>query len=547
MSADTSEGMGAGTRTLTRPETDLEVHPLNKIEQEWISPRPAAPEPVKEKKGRLARLRVSVWPWLVLIGAGQSVSALWPKRYNHTAFEDEGLYVYMGHQVIAHLFHGRRIVEYPGSYFSGAPGFYPVFAAIGDYFGGINGARFVSLIFAIIAMVGVCGIGTQLFGKVAGVIGAAAFSLCGSVIMLSHFATYDACMMAFVSMAAWLAVWSAKRDGLMWSPVIAILLMCAFLAKYAGAVYLPVVALLVATVGYPKYGRFAIRQAFMLILQTVAVTFAVLCVFGRSMFDGIESTTITRKILSRGTTKSMLLEVYHWVGPWLIIAAIGALFLIVMRRSIPVVLALMFGAVVGVAQQIHIHEQTSFSKHVGFGMLFAAPLIGALFAYLIERRQWLLKIVGLALVPLVFGYFLQPNGWLNSKNFLTFWPQDQTLVATLAKYYKQFPNKHILGEAPSPEKYALRKVVKNGAWNDTYQLYYKKLRGEPAYRLAVLQDHFGIIYLSYSTEFGHYVGSMIADKVTIDYKLRAKIPRYLRGKPAGYWLVFTLKTPTNGG
>jgi hypothetical protein len=543
MSADVS----SGTDTLTLPDVAQEVHQLNKVELEWISPRDETPIAAEEKPSRWARLRVSVWPWLILIGAGQSVSALWPKRYNHTAFEDEGLYVYMGHQVIAHLFHGRRIVEYPGSYFSGAPGFYPVFAAIGDYFGGIEGARFVSLIFAIVAMIGVCGLGTQLFGKVAGVVGALAFSLTGSVIMLSHFATYDACMMAFVASAAWLGTWSAKRDGLMWSPVVAALLTCAFMAKYAGGLYTPVVALLVAAAGYPKYGKFAIRQALSLVLQTVALTFAILAIFGRSMFPGIKSTTLTRHIISYGSTKSMLVEVYHWIGPWLIIGAIGALLLILMRRSIPVVLTLAFASVVGVAQQVHIHEQTSFSKHVGFGIMFAAPLIGALFASLIDRRQWLVKAVGVALVPLVFGYFLQPNGWVNSKAFLTFWPQDQALVTALETYYKEFPNKHILGEAPSPEKYAMRKIVKNGAWNDTYQLYYKKLRGEPAYRLAVLQDHFGIIYLSYSTAFGHYVGELIADKVTLDYKLRAKIPRYLRGKPAGYWLVFTLKTPTNGG
>ena len=532
------------TGTLDDSLQVIHDRPLNKVEQEWISPQPPV---IKRHKGFWARLRVSVWPYLMLIGAGQSVNALWPKRYNHTPFEDEGLYVYMGHQVIAHLLHGRRIVEYPGSYFSGAPGFYPVFAAIGDYYGGINGARFVSLIFAIIAMIGVCGLGTQLFGKVAGVIGAAAFSLSGSVIMLSHFATYDACMMAFVACAAWLGVWSAKRDGLLWSPAVAVLLMCAFLAKYAGAVYIPIVCLLVGAVGFPKYGRFAIRQAAMLLFQTAALTFAILCIFGRSMFAGIKSTTIDRRILNYGSAHKMLMEVYHWIGPWLIIGAIGALLLIFLRRSIPVVLVLSFGSIVGIVQQIHIHELTSFSKHVAFGLMFAAPMIGALFAYLIERRQWFLRIIGLALVPLVFAYFLQPNGWFNSKQFLSFWPQDQQLVAALSKYYKEFPNKHILGESPSPEKYALRKEVKNGAWNDTYQLYYKKLRGEPAYRLAVLQDHFGIIYLTYSTPFGHYVGEMINDKVTLDYKLQEKIPRYVQGKPAGDWLIFTLRTPTNGG
>ena len=160
---------------------------LNPIEQAWIQPATSAS--TKASRRRIDRLRVSMWPWVMLIAAGQGLGALWPHRYNHTPFEDEGLYVYEGHRMIAHLLHRSFVTEYPGSYFSGAPGFYPVLAAVGDYFGGITGARFVSLIFAVVAMVGVCGVGSQLFGKVAGVIGAAAFSLNGSVIYLSHWAT----------------------------------------------------------------------------------------------------------------------------------------------------------------------------------------------------------------------------------------------------------------------------------------------------------------------------------------------------------------------
>ena len=75
--------------------------------------------------------------------------------YAKTAFEDEGLYVYVGHEMIAHLVHGFSVPTSPGSYFSGAPGLYPVMGALGDSVGGLAGARFVSTIFAIVAMVSV--------------------------------------------------------------------------------------------------------------------------------------------------------------------------------------------------------------------------------------------------------------------------------------------------------------------------------------------------------------------------------------------------------
>lgn len=526
---------------------------LNFVEREWLKPQV---ERAATTRALSRRVFTSVYPWLTLIAAGQFTVALWPHRYNHSPFEDEGLYVYEGHRIIAHVLHGARITEYPGSYFSGAPGFYPVLAAVGDYFGGINGARFVSLLLATVAMVGVYGIGSQLFGKAGGVVGAATFSLNGSVIYLSHWATYDSTMMAFVSLAIWAGIASAKRDGLLWTPFIAVLMTLAFLAKYAAAVYLPVLCLVVASVGWPRYRWLAIRQAVVLALVSIAMTFSVLCLIGRSMFGGIESTTFSRRILTYGSTRQMLHFFELWVGPWYVVGVAAAAFLVISRtQNWHLILVLAFGSIIGVADQIHIHELTSFNKHVAFGLVFLCPLIGGMvvtsFTYSNNaRRRWLrfstvalAKLVTTVAVVTVTLCYLQPSGWRNSKVFLTSWTQDQTLVPVLETYYRQFPNKHILGDAPSPERYAMRNLVKVGLWNDNYVLYYKNRVGVDAYRLAVSDDHFGVIYLTNASPNSRFVQRLINQGIG-NYVLRSKIPRYLGDRMVGYWLVYTLRTPT---
>src|SRR5215203_1315442 len=62
-------------------------------------------------------------------------------KANTNPFQDEGLYLYMGHRMIDHILSGVDVSEHPGSYFSGAPGLYPVVGAIADSIAGLQSAR----------------------------------------------------------------------------------------------------------------------------------------------------------------------------------------------------------------------------------------------------------------------------------------------------------------------------------------------------------------------------------------------------------------------
>jgi 4-amino-4-deoxy-L-arabinose transferase-like glycosyltransferase len=76
---------------------------------------------------------------------------------------DESLYIYSGHQLIYELWHGGGS-PYFEAYFSGAPDFYPVVAAMADATGGLVAARLMSLVFMLSATALLYGATRRTFG-----------------------------------------------------------------------------------------------------------------------------------------------------------------------------------------------------------------------------------------------------------------------------------------------------------------------------------------------------------------------------------------------
>jgi 4-amino-4-deoxy-L-arabinose transferase-like glycosyltransferase len=492
-------------------------------------PLPTPPPPSASRRRRALRALATA-ACLTLICASQVALAMRP-GLNTTAFEDEGLYIFMGHRMIQHISHGAFLHEYPGAYFSGAPGFYPVMAAIGDYLGGLQGARMVSLGFAILATVGVYGLGNQLFGKAAGLLGALAFMLCGSVIYQSHLATFDSTTLGLIAVAAWLAVYSTNHDGLLWAPIVSALLTLAFLAKYAGAAYAPVVAALAVAVGWQRLGWTIVRRAAYVLIGGLVMGFFIIALWGQDLIRGIQTTTISRSVGIHATRAHLIGQVISWAGPWLGLAVLGGLFRL--RRQWMVVVVLLGGSIIGPAQQIRIGESTSLAKHVAFGIIFAAPLIGDLFGRALRSRPVLSAplVVGVIGLLCVLGVYF-------SGRFLTGWEPDNNLRPVLTTAISASQHKAILGERPSPQRYELRNMVAPSQWNDTFAFSYAGLKGPQAYKEAIDQSHFGVIYLSLTTPYGRYVHHYLTTHDT-PYQLVAKVPRILRGEVIGEWLIYT--------
>jgi 4-amino-4-deoxy-L-arabinose transferase-like glycosyltransferase len=451
---------------------------------------------------------------------------------NRNPFQDEGLYLFMGHRMIDHIVSGVHLSEYPGTYFSGAPGLYPVVGAIADSIAGVQAARYVSLFFICIAIVATYGIGKELFGKLAGLLGAGAFALCGSVVFISQLATLDAMALCLTALGCWLALYSANHDKLLWAPIVALILTCAFLTKYATAVYVPGIAALAMLLAWRHIRWGAMRRAVLVVTATAAAVFFVLTFWAADLKRGIISTTADRTPLSPSPREELVWYVVQWVGPWLLLAVLGAL---TQARRWPISAVLLGMSVIGPLQQIRIGEGTSLSKHVAFGIIFAAPLIGSLLAWMIKRSKWLGVPVTVAV-----AVALMVSGTKYAEQFLTTWVDDREIVAQLREEIALSPLKAILGEEPSAQRYALRTVTAPEQWNDTFSLLYGNKTGLAAYREAIDQTHFGTIYLTLNTPNGKKINDYLTNSQT-PYRLSNKIPFYRYGDIAGQYLVWTPK------
>jgi 4-amino-4-deoxy-L-arabinose transferase-like glycosyltransferase len=465
--------------------------------------------------------------------------AVLPRR-NGSPFEDEGLYIYMGHRMLEHIIHGAHLSEYPGAFFSGAPGFYPVLAALGDSIAGLNGARGVSLLFAIGATICVNGLSRQLYGVRAGLLGAAAFVLCGSVVFQSWLATFDSTTMFFVAAASWVTVRSVQRDGYLWAPAVSLLMTCAIIAKYAGAIYLPIVGLLAVAVaaGRGKDVVVVARRAAFMMVGTAAVLYALFSLWGESLRVGIISTTLARTPMNPAQPLQLIEQVGQWVGPWLLLAIAGA---VLTRRAWPLSLLLLLGSVLAPLQQIRVGEATSLAKHAAFGVVFAAPLIGLLLAVLTRRLR-------LVTMPLIACALVGLGAWgmHTSDRLLNGWVPNDALIPVLRTLIQASPGKTILGDQPSPERYLLRQETEPLQWTDTYSFSYDNRTGMPAYEQAIQQSAFGVIYLAVRSNTAN--GRELYDYLqTTDtpYKQVAVVNRALYGEPAGAWVLYMPEvTPT---
>lgn len=467
-------------------------------------------------------------------------------------FEDEGLYIYMGHRMWDHLLHGAFLSEYPGAFFSGAPGLYPPLAALGDQIGGLNGARNVSLTFALGATVGVYGIGRGLFSRTAGLLGAGAFVLQGSVIYQSHLATFDSMTLCLIALAAHLTVHSVRRNAFLWAPVVAGLLVVAFFAKYAGAAYIPVTAALAIATSI-RCGSVLIvaRRTIFMVAATAALGYSFYALWGQSLRRGISVTTTARHIIHPSPAWDLLESVQRWAGPWLLAAVIGAVVVIIRdRRSWVLALVLLGGSIIAVVQQVRIGESTSLAKHVAFGMVYASPLIGSLFAEIPRTR--ILRIVGLVVVTGAYALFAV-SGLNYSRQFLTGWIPNTALIGPLGRLVTATAGRPILGDAPSPDRYYLRSRVEPALWNDTYDFHYDRKVGWPAYKAAIDQTSFGVIYLTKQPYPGNPTGSPTDNSLAVwkylqtdrtAYRLAGTVDRYRQGVMVGKWYLFFPKVAT---
>ncbi|WP_372345020.1 ArnT family glycosyltransferase [Streptomyces sp. KL116D] len=498
---------------------------------------PAVPESAWSVDSRRSKLLGrGVLLCVLLVQAGLSL------RLRRTAFQDEALYIASGHYELDNLLHGTRLPVDFASYFSGHPKLYPVLAALVDDRFGLTGVRLLSLLFMLGATGLLYSFTRRLFNLRAALGAAALFSVVQATSVLGNLATYDAMAVFLLALSAWLVVRTDRMNAaavLLAAPPAAL----AFGVKYASGLYLPTLVLLAVLTAHRHRGVRALVRGVVLGLGTGALLAAGYLLSGP--LGGISSTT-TDRAHGTDTASTMLRHSAEW-GGLVFLAALAGTVAYALRgrmgempwiagetsgrwRRTGLGVVLTGTALLAPAYQIHLQTEISLYKHVGFGLLFAAPLAGLGLARLIgpHFRHPQLGIM-LYVLTLVFGMVQAQQAYS--------WPDSTRVIATLRPLVDHEGT--YLAEEQEVPGYYLRDRTDWGQWQNTYVMDYqakdgRRYSGPDAFEHAVRDGKFDVIVLHGMVTPDTYEAVAKGLKGNSRYRLAAVIPFSTPGGAKAY-------------
>ena len=456
-------------------------------------------------------------------------------RMSNTAFEDEALYLYVGHLEIAHFLHGAALQgDYP-SYFSGAPVLYPVLGALADHIGGLAAARALSLL-EMLAVTGlIYAMTRRLFNERVALCAAVVYAVTEPALFLGHLATYDATALFLLTVATWLVVRfssGARPLYLLAAPV----LVLAVATKYATLLWVPSVIALAGLTASPKIGRKAVITWAALGAATVALLLGVAHLAGADYMAGFKFTTLDR-FEGDASVSSLLWDSAQWIGVPFLLAVTGVVCWTVrpftdrgervgpggtrLRRAL-LGSVMAASALLAPIQQIHIHTETSLFKHVGFGLMLAAPIAGVGLSRVIgdhfRRTQVGIAIWGVSLVV----------GMSTANSQFDLWPSSTAFIQEFSHYVR--PGDRYLVEVDEVPIYYLRHNpgAQPSQFTSTFYFGYtvngEYITGDPAYVAAIKAGYFNVVSYNYQTTAA--VDGVIGQALAInpDYSLVDVIP-----------------------
>ncbi|MFC1400602.1 MULTISPECIES: glycosyltransferase family 39 protein [Streptacidiphilus] len=437
--------------------------------------------------------------------------ALLSVRLHNTAFQDEALYIYAGHMEIAHIFHGAPLVYSYASYFSGSPALYPVLAGAVDSVLGVDGVRAVSLLFMLGATALIYSTSRRLFNERVALFGTGLFASAQSTIVLGWFATYDAPALFLITLAAWLVVRFARAHAALVLLAVPVLVL-AFCTKYASGIFIPPVIGLAVLTAWPYRQAAALWRAVLLCVGTGVLGVAVL--YHSQVMTGIQATTTSRQH-GTNSTSSLINMSADWTWVMLAAACWGSISYIRRGRLSEIsdvaartgetepgrywralLCLLLFGsALLAPAYQIHLSTSISLYKHVGFGLVFVAPLAGLGLSRIVGPH-FLRIALGVAVLAVALFNGVEQSG----RRYAT-WPDSSQLISVLRPHVTS-GGKYLADVADVPIFY-FRDVTAASRWDNTYVLKYTdskgvRLSGPAAYTAAVDDGKYDMVVLDSS-------------------------------------------------
>ena len=476
------------------------------------------------------------WVSRAVLVAILAVQAALSLRMRNTAFEDEALYLTAGHYELAHLLYGVPLPQDYASFFSGSPVLYPILGALADTAGGLAAARLVSLAAMLTTTALLYSLTRRMFNERVGLCAAVVFSVTESAIFLGNFATYDAPALCLLAVAAWIVVRTAT---LRW-PVYLTAAPVAALAvgtKYAALLFVPTIVALAALAAWPYWGKRALIRSAALAATIAGLLAGALWLAGSDYLAAIRSTTTARQ---HGSTPILVLlkDCLLWGALPFALAVIGCVAYAMQARTEPgeriappgsrvhrIVLGVVLTgtALLAPLDQIHLHTDVSFQKHIGFGLFFAAPMAGIGLARIIgahfHRAQFGVAVWGGCLLL----------GMVQAGQLYDSWPNARPLVAELSRYLA--PHAHYLVEVSEVPSYYLMYSpdARADQFSSTFFISYTDkngttLTGDAGYEQAVRDGYFRVIAYddSVTPPLDHILARMLdADP---QYRLAATLP-----------------------
>jgi hypothetical protein len=170
---------------------------------------------------------------------------------------------------------------------------------------------------------------------------------------------------------------------------------------------------------------------------------------------------------------------------------------------------------------MHLHTSVSLHKHVGYGLLFAAPIAGVGMSRIVGahfRYPQLAILIWVALLTL---------GITQSQDLYHSWADSTRMVATLSSQLE--PGGRYLVESSSVPRYYLRSQTTPEQWSSTYAMTYtdpagRRLSGERAYTAAIGAAYFDVIVLdrTVTRELDDKLVQQL--RTNSNYRLLAKLP-----------------------
>lgn len=287
-------------------------------------------------------------------------------------FFDEGIYVTAGYRTLQ----GFGLSDRYLTWFAGSLT-WPVMAAVSHSLAGVAGVRMLAALLSMGSMLFVYLTTKELFEEKAAFYACLCYALAGPFLTLSHMGVYDVPALFGMSVCLWGVVKMAKQDHRVYLAPIILGIAFAAVSKYPIAFMTPVVLLLIMVL---RPGKWKLDIGIMLFVLSAVGLFYLLPVRDQlvNLMDFLAKNRPTF-----GASRALVINAQlYYALPLATLALFGAM--IAPNRKMSFVLLL--GIAFWPFYHIVTNNRVSDVKHIVFGYMMVAPLVGLFMARLMSSH-----------------------------------------------------------------------------------------------------------------------------------------------------------------